>query len=172
MLAPCGHQCYSCLRRESSRHGVSGHIGSRAKPALRTGTKQLPLCGMGLPGCGFKFVVRPSGGFWAGTAGEFRLKAGLRTTQPETQPQASLWVASIAVDLKRHHSSTTFVVSTLTSLLLDHSRHNAATDFFKGSKATDRFRRPAHDFARNVANCFVAVPSCWRSVNRDGTMFA
>ena len=122
--------CFTLLRRESSRHGVSGHIGSRAKPALRTGTKQLPLCGMGLPRSGFKFVVPPSGGFLAGTAGEFRLKAGLRTTQPEMQPQASLWVASKAVDLRRHHSSTTFVVSTLTSLLLDHSRHNAATEFF------------------------------------------
>ena len=33
MRAPCAHHCCSCLRRESSRHGVTGNYGLPAKPA-------------------------------------------------------------------------------------------------------------------------------------------
>ena len=35
MRAPCARHYCSCLRREASRHGVTGHYGLRAKPALR-----------------------------------------------------------------------------------------------------------------------------------------
>ena len=34
MSARCAHQCCSCLRREASRPGGTGHSGLRAKPAL------------------------------------------------------------------------------------------------------------------------------------------
>ena len=33
--APRSHYCCPCLRREPSRHGVTGNYGVRAKPALR-----------------------------------------------------------------------------------------------------------------------------------------
>ena len=44
MLAPCAHHCCSCLRRESSRHGVTGNYGLRAKPALRLYQRLLSNC--------------------------------------------------------------------------------------------------------------------------------
>ena len=34
MRKPCAHHCCSCLRRESSRRGVTGNYGLRAKPAF------------------------------------------------------------------------------------------------------------------------------------------
>ena len=33
MHARCVHHCCSCLRREASRHGVTGNYGLRAMPA-------------------------------------------------------------------------------------------------------------------------------------------
>ena len=51
LRAPCAHHCCSCLRRESSRHGVTGNSGLRAKTALRI------LCAPRL---------REAGGFFAG----------------------------------------------------------------------------------------------------------
>ncbi len=39
MRAPCAHHFCSCLRRESSRHGVTGNSGLRAMRAFRTQTE-------------------------------------------------------------------------------------------------------------------------------------
>ena len=59
MRAPCVQHCCSCLRRESSRHGVTGNYGLWAKPALGNGCDQESLAdliphlsgGQGYPPC-------------------------------------------------------------------------------------------------------------------------
>ncbi len=55
-------------------------------------------------------------------------------TKPETQPQTSRRVVSRAVDLRRHHSSTTFVASSLFLAAQPLSTQRGHGGFVRGSK--------------------------------------